>query len=114
MLDKRKQGEEEAMRILKAKGISFNEKHNDEGDKGYSVPDLQYSDGRYLEVTHTLHNNGLIKSVPRNYCKKSLEEQYEIAKEAREAYERIRSLDYTFKDEQAGRLTTEGTAQFAV
>lgn len=30
MLDKRKQGEE-AMRILKAKGISFNEKHNDEG-----------------------------------------------------------------------------------
>lgn len=31
MLDKRKQGEEEAMRILKAKGISFNEKHNDEG-----------------------------------------------------------------------------------
>lgn len=44
MLDKRKQGEE-AMRILKAKGISFNEKHNDNGDNKILGEEIVMSKG---------------------------------------------------------------------
>ena len=50
----------------------------------------------------------------RQYFKKSLKEQYEIAKAAGEAYDRMKNIDYPFETESADRLTQEGAEQYAL
>ncbi len=88
-----KQGEKEAKEILERKGIAFDETHQDDGSK-HSLPDLKYlGEDRYLEVTHTWHNNKIAKE-PNQFHMKSTAEQLEIMENAHAAYERIRSLSY--------------------
>ena len=85
----RKRGEVEAMMILQAKGIVFEQDYIDTGSEN-SKPDLKCSDGRYIEVTHTLHNNSIADpQKPREYIKKSFSEQYQIAVNAGEAFHRL-------------------------
>ena len=87
----RKPGENEAMQILQRKGILFDEEHHDFGyDK--SKPDLKYSDGRYLEVTHTIHNNAVVSpQILTRYLKMDIENKLEIEKSISEALDRIRN-----------------------
>lgn len=104
---KRKRGEAEAMQILQAKGILFDEKYNDEG-KENSKPDLRYADGRYLEVTHTLHNHSTVCNLNR-FQRKDIEEQLQIMSAAKEANDRNRKRNYPMTLEG---LTDEGKEQF--
>lgn len=98
-----KQGELEAKMILERKGITFDETHHDDGSK-HSLPDLKYlGEDRYLEVTHTLHNNK-IAMEPNDYYMKSTSEQQEIEEKAFAAYDRIRHIGYP--------NTEDGKAQY--
>ena len=98
-----KQGEQQAKEILERKGIAFDETHHDNGSK-HSLPDLKYlGEERYLEVTHTLHNNK-IAIEPNDYYMKSTSEQQKIEKKAFAAYDRIRHIGYP--------NTEEGKAQY--
>ena len=98
-----KQGEQQAKEILERKGIAFDETHHDDGSK-HSLPDLKYlGEERYLEVTHTLHNNK-IAMEPNDYYMKSTSEQQEIEEKAFAAYDRIRHIGYP--------NTEEGKAQY--
>lgn len=91
---KQKQGEQEAMEILKAKGYIFDELHVDDGRKK-SLPDLRFADGRYLEVTHTYHNNGIVKNPQHiKFNLKSIAERRDISQEAWKAWERIHEGKY--------------------
>ena len=55
-----KQGEQEAKMILERKGVAFDDNYHDDNSRP-SMPDFKYLDEeRYLEVTHTLHNNAII------------------------------------------------------
>lgn len=108
----RKSGENEALQILKSKGVAFNELHFDDGQKGHSLPDLQYSNGRYLEVTHTFHNNELINPQSRKFFKRTIQEQCNITEKASNAYNRIRNKNYPAVPGLTGNLTDEGLKQF--
>lgn len=105
---KRKPGENEAIQILEKKGYSFDKSHIDTGS-GNSVPDLKFSDGRYLEVTHTFHNNS-IPVKPNLFSKKSVKEQLSVMNAAKEAYDRIQNIDYEQNDN--GDLTDKGRQKF--
>lgn len=111
--NKRKQGENEALQILKTKGIEFNEQHYDKGQAGHSLPDLQYADGRYLEVTHTLHDNKLSDPLSRKFSHFSTNKQNEIIKGVTEALTRIRNRDYPTESGIMGDLTEEGLEQLS-
>ena len=98
-----KQGEQKAKEILERKGIAFDETHQDDGSK-HSLPDLKYlGEERYLEVTHTLHNNAIVTKINR-FHRKSTAEQLEIMEKARNAYDRIHEGCYP--------NTKEGMAQY--
>lgn len=102
-----KKGELQAKHILQAKGFEFDGAYCDDNSEE-SMPDLKYKDGRFFEVTHTLHNHGNIIR-PNKFWLKSTKEQLRIMKNARAAYDRIRTKDYpcTFDG-----LTDEGLSQY--
>lgn len=102
-----KKGEQEAKQILQSKGFEFDETYIDDNSKP-SMPDLRLKNGRYLEVTHTLHNHGYITNLNK-FHKKPIKEQLRIMKEARAAYDRIRTKGYPHT---LGGLTDEGLKQF--
>lgn len=89
---KYKQGELEAKYILEKLGIIFDDEYHDD-NSSKSMPDLRMKDGRFVEVTHTLHNNRIAKEVS-NFNRKSIGEQMVIMQEAKAAYDRIRHRDY--------------------
>ena len=100
-----KKGEAEAIQILKLKGIVFDENYCDDNSKN-SMPDLRYKDGRFLEVTHTYHNNSIvIKS--NKFHQKSIKEQLEISTKAGEAYDRLIRLGYPQNEEVQKRYKTD-------
>lgn len=92
-----KKGEAEAMQILKLKGIAFDESYCDDNSKN-SMPDLRYAEGRFLEVTHTYHNNSIVTKLNK-FHQKSIEEQLEISTKAEEAYDRLNRLEYPQNEE---------------
>lgn len=102
-----KKGEREAKQILQSKGFEFDELYIDDNSKP-SMPDLRFKNGRYLEVTHTLHNHGNITHLNK-YHQKSTDEQLRIAKEAKAAYDRIKTKGYPYT---LDGLTTEGLKQY--
>lgn len=102
-----KKGEQEAKQILQSKGFAFDESYIDDNSKP-SMPDLRFKNGRYLEVTHTLHNHGYITHLNK-FHKKPIKEQLRIMKEARAAFDRIHTKDYPHT---LNRLTDEGLKQF--
>lgn len=98
-----KQGELEAKKILERKGIVFDETYYDDNSAN-SMPDFKYfGQQRYLEVTHTFHNNEIAKG-PNRFNRKSIADQLKIMKKASDAYERIRNASYPD--------TEEGKAQY--
>ncbi|MCH5200990.1 MAG: hypothetical protein J1F60_08530 [Oscillospiraceae bacterium] len=103
---KQKQGEKEAKSILQSKGFEFDDTYYDDNSKN-SMPDLRFVNGRYLEVTHTLHNHNICS--PNNYCRKSIEEQLQIANDAEKALDRITARKYPRTSDE---LTDGGMTQF--
>ncbi|MGN0496531.1 MAG: hypothetical protein ACI4GW_09930 [Lachnospiraceae bacterium] len=102
-----KKGELEARIILEKFGIEFDDTYGDE-NCGKSMPDLKYKDGRYLEVTHTRHNNAIYREV-REYVKKTIDEQSKISQEATDAIYRVRHGEYEKED---FRLSVDGLKQY--
>lgn len=93
-----KQGEQEAKMILVRKGVAFDDNYHDDNSRP-SMPDFKYLDEeRYLEVTHTLHNNAIITHINR-FHRKSTAEQLEIIEKARNAYDRIHEYCYPNTEE---------------
>ncbi|MDE5884983.1 MAG: hypothetical protein K2H29_07930 [Oscillospiraceae bacterium] len=88
---KQKQGEIEAKQILQLKGMQFDESYCDDNSSP-SMPDLKYQDGRFLEVTHTLHNNNIAK-CNINFIHKSISEKIKIMDQVREARDHILELN---------------------
>lgn len=93
---KYKSGELEAKKILESFDIRFAEDYYDDNSCD-SMPDLQYEDGRYLEVTHTRHNNAIARTVTK-FARKPIAEQLELLEKEAETYERISKLDYPKDD----------------
>lgn len=102
-----KKGELQAKIILEKFGIQFDDEYSDD-NCGCSMPDLKYKDGRYLEVTHTRHNNA-IYSEEKEYYKKSIKDQLEKAQTVSEAIDRIYYFDYEKSDL---KLTKDGLKQY--
>jgi len=63
----RKQGENEALEILKNIGIEMDEDYTDDNSKP-KMPDLRYKNGRFIEVTHTKHNIEISKRIKKFWC----------------------------------------------
>ena len=112
----RKQGELEAITILESIGIQVDRDYLDDNSHK-SMPDVRCKDGRYIEVTHTLHNNAIPTTISRfdklqpgedwsGYTKRHLE----VETECNQAYNRICKGDYE-KDDR-WKLTPAGQAQF--
>ncbi len=106
---KRKDGENEAIEILQNLGESFNLEHSDSGEDE-SKPDLQYSNGRFLEVTHTRHNNLKIQEGNHEYDGKTIEEILQIQIDISNAQDRLNKDDYEI--DENGELTQNGLQQF--
>lgn len=104
---KKKQGEQEAKQILEVKGFVFDSSYCDDNSKE-SMPDLRFANGRYLEVTHTLHNHEIVRSINK-FHQKSIDEQLQIMTDAKEAYDRITKNDYP---QTLDGLTDKGLKQF--
>ena len=98
-----KKGEQEAKTILHNKGAVFDENYCDDNSQN-SMPDLRLANGRFIEVTHTQHNNGIVMGL-NDFQRKSVEDQMSIMSKARASYERIMSLDYPMHE---GKITLEG------
>ncbi len=88
-----KQGEKEAKIILEKKGFRFNPNYHDD-NSCEAMPDLQYEDGRFLEVTHTLHNNAIANHLTK-FQEKSIDEQLKIQKQVSEALDRLLKTGYS-------------------
>ena len=101
-----KQGEKEAKLILSRLGFSFDPSYYDDNSK-QSMPDLKTLDGRYIEVTHTKHNNNVTKC--NKFSMLSAEEQLSKIEEAQSAYNRICHKDYETDD--TGSLTQSAISQ---
>lgn len=61
-MSKRKKGEKEAVIILESIGIKIDKEYLDDNSQA-SMPDLKNENGRYIEVTHTKHNNFLFMGI---------------------------------------------------
>lgn len=98
-----KQGEQEAKIILERKGILFDDDYGDDNSRN-SMPDLKYlGENRYLEVTHTVHNNAIATHANR-FANKSITEQLERMEQVSAAQDRVFHLGYP--------QTHEGQSQF--
>lgn len=115
-MQKRKQGEREAILILENLGIEIEKNYYDDNSHS-SMPDIRCKSGRYIEVTHTLHNNALQTGVS-NYFKLQPGENWNdyiqrhsrVENECSFALNRINKMDYE-KDEER-QITEAGKAQF--
>ena len=115
-MSKRKNGELEAILILEDLGVEIDKDYCD--DNSYkSMPDIRCKDGRYIEVTHTLHNNDNQTKVSKYYQlqpEESVEAYFErhlkVETECSQALNRINSNDYEKDD--IGRSTLAGQAQY--
>lgn len=101
---KYKQGEKEALQIIEKLGYSICKEYHDCGDAN-KKPDLMYSDGRFLEVTHTEHNFAT-KNKLNKYNQLSFEERARIEEAAGDAYRRIMHDDYEY--DAFGNITKSG------
>lgn len=102
-----KKGEKEAREILERKGIKFDNSYYDD-NVGESKADLRYENGRFLEVTHTRHNNSIYYS-PNKFSKKQLNEKMQLLQKVNNAYDRIKKFDYIKSDR---KITADGVEKF--
>lgn len=74
------------------------------------MPDLRYFEqNRYIEVTHTCHNNKIIQEYDNKFTQKSYKEQVAIEQECTEAWSRVRNMAYECVN---NALTENGRKQF--
>lgn len=78
MSKKYKQGEKEAKIILENFGFNFDDSYYDDNSQN-SMADLKTLDNKFVEITHTKHNNNVL--TPNNFQKKPFEEQQKIYQE---------------------------------
>lgn len=113
MCNIRKNGEEEAITILKAIGKIIDEKYKDDNSRP-NMPDLKYAEepDHYIEVTHTNHDNSIYFEPRRFYRRKDGEnsEEYnrrlkDVEYRCAEALTRLNSFKYEYGDD--GKLTME-------
>ncbi len=115
-MPKRKNGEQEAITILEGLGIEIDKDYYDDNSHK-SMPDIRCKDGRFIEVTHTYHNNEIPKKIskfdqlqPGENWNDNSRRRLAAEEECGRALDRIRNLDYE-KDDQFS-LTPAGQAQF--
>ena len=112
----RKQGELEAITILERIGIQVDRNYLDDNSHK-SMPDIKCKDGRYIEVTHTHHNNAIPTTISRfdklqpgedwsGYAQRHLAVETECSC----ALDRVRKGDYERND--SWKLTPAGLAQY--
>ena len=102
-----KQGEKEAQTILDRLGISFDLSYFDDNST-QSMPDWKTTDGHYIEVTHTKHNN---KIVAGGNAFSQLDTAQRLSKmeEAWAAHTRHQKKDY--EKDSSGHLTPAAMRQ---
>ncbi|MBR0148687.1 MAG: hypothetical protein IJM23_05755 [Lachnospiraceae bacterium] len=95
-----KKGEKEALLILQSMGIEMDESYHDDNSRD-SMPDLRYADGRYIEVTHTLHNyflyermNDYTQLETEKYSEEWPQRHLDLQAKYETSYERLRNCDY--------------------
>jgi len=115
-MKKRKQGEKEALEILKNLEIEMNEDYYDDNSSP-SMPDLKYADGRGIEVTHTRHNNDAVKKIskydqiqPGEENGGWIQRHLKMEMDCRDAYDRVEKLDYECSED--GYLTPDAYKKF--
>lgn len=74
----------------------FDEDYHDDNSKS-SMPDLKLLNGRYLEVTHSKHNNNGW-NTPNKFFQKSFEDRAKISYEATKAWDRLCQDNYEKDD----------------
>ena len=103
-----KSGEAEARLILEKFGVLFDDDYNDDNSRS-SMPDFKYlNEDRYLEITHTDHNNNIAKGSNK-FDELPFEEQNKRIEQAAAAMERIRAFKYP--DVEEGQRSFEQDAK---
>ena len=112
---KRKQGEKEAITILKNLGIEVDKSYYDDNSQ-HSMPDVRCKNGRYIEITHTFHNNAIFKGIskfnrlqPGEDWSGYTQRRLDIGTECSHAFKRVYNCD---EKDNRWKLTPEGQAQF--
>lgn len=112
----RKQGELEAITILESSGIQVDRDYLDDNSHK-SMPDVRCKDGRYIEITHTFHNNAIPNGIrkfdrlqPGEDWSGYTQRHLDIEIECSHALDRVRKSDYERDD--SWKLTPAGQAQF--
>lgn len=115
-MPERKKGEQEAITILGNLGIEVDKSYYDDNSRK-SMPDIKSKDGRYIEITHTFHNNAIPKGISKFDRLKSDEDwsgytqrHLKVETECSCALDRVRKGDYERDD--GWKLTSAGQAQF--
>ena len=112
----RKKGELEAITILESIGIQVDRDYLDDNSHK-SMPDIRCKDGRFIEVTHTFHNNAIPTQISKadeirqgedwkDYTERLLMQELKCS----EVLERISKLDYD--QDEKGNLTPTGRAEY--
>ena len=115
-MPKRKNGEQEAIIILENLGIEIDKTYYDDNSQ-QSMPDIKCKDGRYIEVTHTYHNDAIPNSVSKfdqlhqgEDWDDNLKRRLQVEEECSRALKRVQNLDYPKDDE--GKYTPESQTQY--
>lgn len=115
-MPERKKGEQEAITILGNLGIEVDKSYYDDNSRK-SMPDIKSKDGRYIEITHTFHNNAIPKGISKFDRLQSDEDwsgytqrHLKVETECSCALDRVRKGDYERGD--GWKLTSAGQAQF--
>lgn len=113
---KRKKGEQEAITILENLGIEIDRSYYDDNSQ-QSMPDIRCKDGRYIEITHTFHNNAIPKGIskfdqlqPGETWSGYTQRRMDVEIECSLALDRIHKIDY--EEDGKSKLTPAGQAQF--
>lgn len=115
-MSKRKKGENEAVIILESIGIKIEKNYLDDNSRA-SMPDLKCENGRYIEVTHTKHNNFLFTGISKydqlrpgengdEWIQRHLDKELECS----DAIDRTGKMDYDCDED--GNLTDKAKEQY--
>ncbi len=102
-----KKGEREAQIILEQLGVLFDLSYCDD-NSAQSMPDLKTADGRYIEVTHTKHNNKIVTDG-NAFSKLDTAQRHSKIDEVWVAYKRHQTKDYD--TDVSGNLTSAAIRQ---
>ncbi len=115
-MSKRKKGENEAVIILESIGIKIDKNYLDDNSRA-SMPDLKCENGRYIEVTHTKHNNFLFMGInkydqikPGENGNEWIQRYLDKERECSEAIDRTEKLDYDCDED--GNFTDKAKEQY--